>query len=436
MVGTMGNLSWSNPGRGVDARRQRVVPRFVGVALVVTLGASAAAGCGDDGGGGAAIPEGEVFETRGRLVAADADSGTVAVWDLDIGAEVTRYELAGPAMLERALSRQIAAIVAAQPTAGRIDVIGTGVWVWDHVDHFHVYKDPAALQVDPGLSREAAATSLGASGGWVVARDAATGAVHALLERSIGHLRTDVDRSRAPIWLTHEGAPHEGVAVMAQGRLVASRAEGGLLVRRSGAGAFASDTPLEALCPAPSAAAAIGPRVLVACADDLLALNFDDETEAFVPQRIPFPEATDAPSWLLAEDDLPVFVGDAGGDGLLFIDLAAGSARRIPLEGAATDVAADRDGRWVIVLDEQGVLRTVDPVTGDEHGQVDVVPAGTAAGPLAVGDGFAYVAEPGTGRVHEVDLDGLERTASFDVGFAAGSLEVTGMWPGGEPVVH
>jgi len=407
-------------------------PWIYGLAVVAMLPTLVACG---DGGSGGAPPEGEVFETRGRLVAAAAGSGTVSVWDLDVDVEVTRYELAAPAVLERPLSRQITAVVASQPEADRIDVLGTGVWVWDHVDHFHVYKEPAAVQVDPDLAREGlAAQFLDATGGWVVAFDPQAGRADALFERSIGNLRTDVDRTRSPVWRTFQTEPHPGFALVARGHLIVTEAAGGLTLLPPGTTDFGPPAPMGMPCASPTAGTGVVERVVIGCGDDLLALTWDDEGEAFESARIALPADASSPAWLLAEDDLPVFVGDGGASGVLLVDPATESAQRVEVGGSVADVAADRDGQWVLVLRDDGALVLLSS-DGEVLGEVALSLAGPA-GRLAVGDGFAYVGDPDGQQVFEVDLVEQAVTDAFDLGFAPGDLVVTALWPGGEPVRH
>ena len=79
------------------------------------------------------------------------------------------------------------------------------------------------------------------------------------------------------------------------------------------------------------------------------------------------------------------------------------------------------------------------PVTGAERRRLDLAAelgAGATLTHLAVGEGFAYVSEPGAGRVHEVDSDTLTAMEPLEVGGNPGSLVVTALWPGGEPTRH
>lgn len=403
------------------------------LAILALLPLPALAACGDDA-AAAAIPAGEVTETRGRLSIADRDTGAVAVWDLDVPAEFTRYALAAPAMLQAPLSRQITAVMAAQPGADRLDVFATGVWIWDHVEHFHVYKEPAARQVDPALAVDAGATALNATGGWIVAFDGTTGNVHALFERSIGDLRTDLDRTRAPVWRVDAGDPHDGFALVARGHLLVSRADGGVDVRPPGAADFGPAAPLEAPCPAPTAAAAVDRDVLIACGDDLLALRWDDDAGAFAPTRVPLPADAPAPAWILAEDDLaPAFVVDGGPGTLALVDTATAATTPVALGAPIVEAAIDRDAAWIAALLDDGTLVILDAATGEETGRVA---ATGGPGPLAVGDGYAYVGDPEGQAVVEVDLATATITRTFDVGLAPGDLAVTALWPGGEPVQH
>ncbi len=378
------------------------------------------------------IPEGEVFETLGRLAVADLDDARVAVWDLDVRAPVTAYELTAPAELYGSTNRQITAVVAAQPTADRWDIFATGVWVWDHVDHFHVYKDSDVIQVDPELAYEGGVSGVQVNSGWVVAYDAA-GQATALFERSIGPLRSDVPRSRLPIFRSVDGQPHDGAALVARGQLFMTRADGGVDRYQQEVDGF--EDPETLPCASPGAGAGAGRVALFDCGEDYLLSRWDEDAEVFEDIRIAAPEGAGRPVSLMGEDDLASFVGVTDG-GLVLVDWAAATARFVAIEGEITTITADRDGEMLLVLLASGELLDLDPVTGDERRRLDVG-ADSALHDIAVGEGFAYLTEPDAGLVHTVDLGrAFAALAPLEVGGRPGSLVVTALWPGGEPVMH
>lgn len=380
----------------------------------------------------AGIPQGEVFETLGRLAVADLDEAQVAVWDLDVRAEAISYELTAPAELYSSSNRQITAVIAAQPTADRWDIFATGVWIWDHVDHFHVYKDSNVIQIDPDLAYEGGLTGVQVNSGWVVAYDAA-GQATALFERSIGPLRSDVPRSRLPIFRSVEGEAHAGAALVARGQLFMTRADGGVDRYEQEVDGFESPERLE--CASPGAGAGAGTVAFFDCGEDYLLSRWDDENEVFEDLRIAVPEGAGRPTSLLGEDDLASFVGTAEG-GLVMVDRTAATARFVAIDGEITEVTADRDGEMLVVLLASGELLDLDPVTGDERRRMDVG-ASSALHDIAVGEGFAYLTEPDAGLVHVVDLGrAFSALAPLEVGGRPGSLVVTALWPGGEPVMH
>lgn len=381
-------------------------------------------------GGPAPIPEGEFFETLGRLSVADRDAAEVSVWDLDVRGMMTRYELDEPATLYGASSRQITAGVAMQPGTG-FDVFATGVWVWDHVDHFHLYKDAGVIGVDQMLAHRAAVTDVHVNGGWIVSFDDATGTAVALLERSIGPLRTDVPRSRAPIFRTVTGAPHDGSAVVARGLLYVTQASGDVL--RYSQGTMGFEDPETLRCPGAGAGESGGFRAVFDCADDFLVSRWDETAEAFEEVRVERPSGAERVSRFVGEDDLPVFVGLSGDRDLVLVDPAAGTASTVSLDAPVVDMLPDRDATWLLVLLEGGVLLDLDPATGAERRRLEL---GAALTDIAVGEGLAYLADPDGGLVHEVDLMSFTATEPLEVGGAPHSLVVTALWPGGEPVSH
>ena len=384
------------------------------------------------------VPEGEIFdtETRGRLSVADANVASVTVWDLDVRALVTTYEISAPATLHRATSRQITSVVAVQPEADRYDIFGVGVWVWDHVDHFHVYKDMNVIQVDEDLTFTGGVDELQVNGGWIFAFDDASGGITGLFERSIGPLRTDVERTRLPIFQSVEGQAHDGIAVVARGELFATRADGGVDRYRQTTNGFEDPETLD--CPVPGAGTAAGRGAIFDCEGYLLFSRWLEDEEVFEDLRVTRPEGAGRPAWLLGEDDLPVFVGPVDG-GLLLASRDDATASFVALEADAVAIAPDRDGNFLFVLDAAGRLLDLDPVTGAERRRLDLAAErgeGATLTHLAGGEGFAYVSEPGAGRVHEVDSDTLTAMEPLEVGGNPGSLVVTALWPGGEPTRH
>ncbi|MEM9191345.1 MAG: hypothetical protein AAGF12_19395 [Myxococcota bacterium] len=376
--------------------------------------------------------DGEVFETRGRLSVADTDSGTVAVWDLDVGMEVQRYDLGAPALLHRPLNRQITAVIAAQPTIGRFDVLGVGVWIWDHVDHFHVYKESAAFQIDSELEMVGGLTEIGVTGGWVIAFDDATGRGTALFERSIGNLRTDVDRTRAPVFRDFATEPHDGTALISRGNLFVTQAGGGVARATQGPTGFGMPQPLMEECLDAGTATGASIYAVYACRDGYLTSTWDEDAGAFEYSRIAHPDGAAAATWLFGEDDLPHIVGRVSARDLVLIDVPGGTAEVVALEEDIAEVTADRDGQHLLVLTTSGMLLDLDPSTGMERRRLE----GAGAGPISTGDGFVYVADPATQTVREVDLENFAEVRQLDVGMTIGSLVVTALWPGGEPVMH
>ncbi|MEM9073144.1 MAG: hypothetical protein AAGE52_31860 [Myxococcota bacterium] len=365
---------------------------------------------------------GEVFETVGRLSIADANSGQVAIFDLDTAAEVNRYTLEAPATLSSALSRQITAVVAAQPSADRFDVFGVGVWVWDHVDHFHVYKEPSAFQIDPLLAMTEGLSEVDKSGGWIVAFDQETGTVRALFERSIGNLRTDIERTRAPVFRGYDTTPHEGAAVVLRGHLFVTRADGGLEVLEPGTSEFGEPTPLEIPCEGGSAAASAGAHAVFACTDGFVIATWDEGTEEFAYQRVEVEGAQAA--WVRGDDDSTTFV--AGDESAVFLISADGNVVRQDVAYDAFEF--DRDNRWLMAMRGSSLVE-LDSESGEEVRELEVF-----AGPMTLGDGFAYIG--GESAVSEVNLETWEVSRTFDLDFVPGSLVVTAMWPGGQPVMH
>ncbi|MBT2474912.1 ABC transporter, partial [Microbacterium sp. ISL-103] len=113
----------------------------------------------DDAHGAVAGAE-EVAEPQLGLTSIDAD-GAVTHLDLLDESVTDIGEVSSPSALTtdgRYLFAQ---------TDDGIDIVDSGVWTWDHVDHFHYYRaDPAVLGSVPGDGTAAVATTnLSTTGG-------------------------------------------------------------------------------------------------------------------------------------------------------------------------------------------------------------------------------------------------------------------------------
>ncbi|MEM6958056.1 MAG: hypothetical protein AAF645_20335 [Myxococcota bacterium] len=375
-----------------------------------------------DSGGGGGLFEGEVFETRGRLSAASTSSGQVSVTDLDTLEAIEMYELGASSTLIGSNNRQIAAVIAAQNSLARFDVVGVGVWVWDHEDHFHLFKEPSALQIDTDLSYEGPVDRVLSSGGWIVA--ASPTGVGLLFERSIGNLRTDIDRSRAPVFRTQEEGAFNGLAAVARGHLVYAT-ESGLRIREPGAADFGEPADLAEPCENPTGLAALPTSWVAACGTDYLVGVWNDESETFDYSRVALDESIGSPEELIPLDGLEVDAYAGFTDAGVAIVTAAGDVSAWAAPSAPQTVVPNRSGEalWVTAADGVRLLDPAGAMLGEWLGE---------AGAFAAGDGFGYIATGAT--VVELEEPGLSEDRTFELDFEPGSLVVTGMWPGGEPV--
>ena len=308
--------------------------------------------------------------------------------------------------------------VFARTTAG-VEVVDSGRWTWDHVDHVHHYRaEPRLLGTVTGGGEAAVATSnLSTSGGTGVFF---AGSGEAVLLDTEALSRGEV---RERFRLGTE--PHAGLVVPVGSYALVTQARDGVASSVVGRAADGSPTGRDEPCVV--AAGTITPRVgaVVGCRDGALLARVEDDR--LVVERIPYPDRTTAPpaTSFANREGRPTVAGLAGTegtDGVWLLDTRERSWRLLPSPEPLVAVSAvdDRD-EHVLALTARGRLLVLDGSGGGGAvlARTDVLAArSVAAGrtPVLVADAQrAYLAAPVEGRVHEIDFADDARVArTFD----------------------
>ncbi|MDW8168455.1 MAG: hypothetical protein RML74_08240 [Acidobacteriota bacterium] len=190
-------------------------------------------------------------------------------------------------------------------------------------------------------------------------------------------------------------------------------------------------------CPRLHGEAVHGDVVAFGCADGVLLIeNRQGSLEA---RKLLNPSGTPSDvrvGTLVAHKDVPHFIGNFG-QGLVFINPLSNTMTPVPLPARLLRFGVDLEGKALVALTADGKLHVLDPRTGVARSQLDAVspwPGGANPRPgLALGEEVAYVSDPPTGDVVEVDLEGLRITRRISVGGAPTSLT---MLPAPEGQVH
>jgi hypothetical protein len=295
----------------------------------------------------------------------------------------------------------------AQTEAG-VEVVDSGVWTWDHVDHFHYYRaDPRLLgTVDGGGEARIATTNLSTSGGTGVFFEGSGDAVlldtEALSKGEVSELfRLDAEPGPGMV------VPVGSFAVVAQGDTAVGYTADG------------EPTGLEEACPAASGTITTRVGAVIGCSDGaLLASVVDDELTV---ERIPYPAGTTAPPATSFDnrEGRPTVAALAGSEGVwlldtrqlawTLIDAPAPLVHVTAVDDADENVLAlTADGRVVVMNADGAVLAETEPLVAESL-------ADGATPTLVADQQRAYLSGPSERRLVEIDYaDGARVARTFD----------------------
>lgn len=375
--------------------------------------------------------------TRGRLLVADSDpeNPRVVVLDLDDGTIVAGFPTLGTA---RAYSADPTSgyAYAVQNVPGLVEIFGSGI---SRAPAGGLLKS-APAPIDTRLEGPRPVHWV-SHDHWVVSFNDGDGSFDYLLESSLGTNR--VLKRRAST-----GIAHHGVAVITHGNVVASQAmpdpadatktvRTGVTVRKLAT----PDTVVETVggCPGLHGEAATEQIVAFGCSDGILLGERKDGKLAF--RKLSHPEGKPIGT-LRAKDGLAPLVANlrdtVKGFDVGFIAVTPGTTTPT---WAPVDIGArmlvflfEHPGHLLLVLGADGALRRYDVTTGAAVGSplpvVEALTIGTAPS-LAVGTGVAFVLDPRTGKITEVDLAAWKTARTLTVGGQPISAAAFGHVPAG-----
>lgn len=320
----------------------------------------------------------EVAEPPLQILSVDAH-GAVGILDLLDGAATTLDPVGSPTALA---SDGRYAFVTTEEGA---EVIDSGVWTWDHGDHYHYYRaEPRVIGTVPGSGPVVVATgplsTAGTTGLFFGGSGEAVLLDNAALSRGeiVERLRID---AAAPGLLAPRA---DGAALVSGGEVRLLDEEG-------------EETGAPAPCPDASGAITTRAGLVVGCADGALLLGESDAVE-----RIPIPGGAPAPAALDGRKGRPTVAGVAPGAGYWLLDTRARAWELVRVDADLVRVVAvdDADGH-VVALDAEGRVRVF--VDGVEVAVTEPLVSGPAeAAALVVDAQRAYLNDPLGGVVHEI----------------------------------
>ncbi len=344
----------------------------------------------------------EVAEPQLHLTTIDG-TGTVAQLDLLEGSSAEVGRIGRPSAVDSD-GRYLFAT-----TADGVEIVDSGMWTWDHGDHFHYYRgEPTLLGTVEGTGAATVATGPLSTAGSTGVFFAGSGEAVLLDNEALAD--GDV-REQFRI----ETEPHAGlVAPIGDGALV-TVAEGGDVTGLRYHDADGSPAADEIPCAQASGTITTKVGVVVGCADGaVLATETDGEPEV---ERIAYPKGTEAPRATAFEGrkSRPTVAALSGTTGIWLLDtrertwthLDAG----VPLRQV---VAADDEEGHVLALDTTGRVRVFSAEDGRQLATTEpLVDLSDAAGgvDLVVDQERAYLNVPAEGVVHEIDYADKARIA-------------------------
>ncbi|GLY29767.1 hypothetical protein [Kineosporia sp. NBRC 101731] len=383
--------------------------------LLSVLGLLALAGCAggpsapstDEPAGGHGVVEGatEVAEPQLHLVAIDA-KGQSSMLDLLDGTD-TGLDTVTPPDTVSTDGRY----VFAADDAG-VSIIDSGVWTWDHVDHFHYYRSqPRPL---PRLDGEGTATiSTG-----LLSTAGSTGVFFPGSGEAVLLDNQALSQGELAETLRLTVNPHDGlIAPLGRGALV-SRTDQGEKATRVDAVDDAGTTVTSHTCEAASGTITTRVGLVVGCADGAVIATLDGDTP--VLEHIRYPSGAAAPAATFqARKGRPTVAGIGDGSGIWLLDTRERSWQWLEtITPVVTATAVDDAGEHVVAVGTDGTIQVYDAGSGHQIGSTKPLLASTLADPglsgsvgVTVDGQRAYVNASADGVVYEIDYADAARVA-------------------------
>lgn len=291
-----------------------------------------------------------------------------------------------------------------------VEIVDSGVWTWDHVDHFHYYRaTPALLGVVAGEGEATIATTTQSTSGGTGVSFAGSGDAVLLDTQALS--RGDI---RELFRLERE--PHAGLVVPVGSFALVTKGSGGVGTTVIGYTSDGQETGVEEPCVDPTGTVATRVGAVIGCSDGaLLASVQGDELQV---ERIPYPAGAHAPPAEAFEnrEGRPTVAGLAGSTGIWLLDTRERAWRLLPSPAPLVRVTAvdDEDGH-LLALAQDGRLLVLDDRSGGVIAETaPLVAASLADGklPTLIADQHrAYLSAPTEHRLYEIDYADAARIA-------------------------
>ena len=406
--------------------RSRITLSAVTGTLALSLAACASAptatapsAASTDAGHGAIAGAEEVAEPQLGLTSIDAD-GVVTHLDL-LDESVTEIGSIGSPSALTTDGRYLFA-----QTGEGIDIVDSGVWTWDHVDHFHYYRaNPAVLGTVQGEGTATiATTNLSTTGGTGISFDESGDAV--LLDTQA------LSKGEITESFRLEREPHAGLVVPVGSFALVTEATDGVGTSVVGYTADGERTGLDEPCVSPAGTITTRVGAVIGCDDGALLAHVDgDELRV---ERIPYPEGTTAAAAQEFDnrEGRPTVAGLAGSQGIWMLDTRARSWTLLPSPAPLAHVTAvDDDEGHLLALAQDGRVLVLNGSDGSILAETPPLVAeslsGGAAATLIADQHRAYLSAPSERLLYEIDYADAARIArTFDTATEPAFVAETG----------
>ncbi|MCT2084733.1 ABC transporter [Microbacterium enclense] len=387
----------------------RSSPRLLSLSLVSLL---ALAGCAATD--PTASPPEPTTDTHGEIAgAAELAEPALGLTSIDAEGRVSHLDLLdestadlGAVRTPRAVHSDGRYLFAADETG--VSIVDSGVWTWDHVDHFHYYRAEARVLGDVegrGVATVATSNSSTTGGAGVFFPDSGDAVLLDTEALSKGRIEESFRLS---------GEPGAGLVVPVGS--FAAVATGDVVTLHTADGAPTDDS---AACIEPAGTITTRVGAVIGCQDAALLVHVEDEKP--VVERIPYPAGATAPRAVAFanREGRPRVAALAGDAGIWVLDTRARAwtllAAPEPIvqvtavdDADANLLALTPDGRVLVLDGETGALRAA---------SLPLVAASLAAGAnatLVADHQRAYLNGPIEGRLWEIDFaDGARIAREF-----------------------
>ena len=347
-------------------------------------------------GHGAIAGVAEVAEPQLHLVAIDAE-GEASMLDLLTGTE-SRLGQVGPPADVSTDGRYVFAA-----TSTGVDIVDSGVWTWDHVDHFHYYRtEPKTLGRVAGEGAATIATGMLSTAG-------TTGLFFPSSGEAILLDNSALSNGTISETLRLKTEPHAGIiAPLGEGAVVSEPDNTGKAARLRAVDASGKEL---ATTECPAAAGTITTRLglVIGCADGAVIATTEGVTPVF--ERVPYPAGAAPATEFDGRKGRPTVAGLSTDAGVWLLNTRQRAWEWLPTSTPVLAAATvDDTDHHVVVVGADGTVQVYDASTKERIAVTEPLLAATLADSALAGkvqltlDGQrAYVSAPAEGIVYEID---------------------------------